>query len=207
MTLNVITEKRERPFSCGSQSSDWESSNCDRCTKRIPDGGDYTQFKCDIQRALGLAFMTDGAVSPDIARRMGYAENPTSYVWQCGEVDWTPEWRAEYAYRRTWGYRIRLAIWKVRCAWRKWYQEKRRKIIESYRMPTALEHVEPETSGCWADWCTWALDMSDKPELDDMANRCRRDAMETGHCYCGKFTRKTPTKAISTGDSAGKEVK
>lgn len=202
MSLNVITEKRERPFSCGSQAADWGSANCSRCTKEF----DHVSgaYRCDIQKEID-AYMEDGSVSADIARRMGYSD-PLAFQWACTEVDWTPEWRAEYAIRQTWRYRVQLTIWKIRQVFRKWYQGKRREIIESYRMPDALEHVEPETIGCWADWCTWALDMSDKPGPDDAGARCRRDAAESGSCWCGKFRCENPARVVNAG-TAGKDAK
>jgi hypothetical protein len=85
-----------RPFSCGSQFADWTSSNCDRCTKAADDKLDG-QAACTIELALWNAYFGSGEVTPDIARRMGATpENEGRYVWPCGEVEWTEEWKAEY---------------------------------------------------------------------------------------------------------------
>ncbi len=94
-----MAEERHRPFSCGSQFGDWQNSNCCRCTKFNPEGlGD-----CEIDKALLHAMFEDGSVSTEIAERMGYLDNSPprqdgfSYNWQCKEVDWTQEWREEFA--------------------------------------------------------------------------------------------------------------
>ena len=87
-------DDRIRPFSCGSQFSDWQMSNCERCKKyseRIEDPP-----LCEIDYDLGMAYLGDGTVSPDIAKRMGYTDNQGKYNWQCGEVEWTESWKEEY---------------------------------------------------------------------------------------------------------------
>lgn len=89
--------ERHQPFSCGSQFLDFQNSNCCRCTKYNPEG----IGKCEIDNALLEAQFGDGSVSAEIAERMGFLDNSPprqegfSYNWQCGEVDWTPEWVAE----------------------------------------------------------------------------------------------------------------
>lgn len=83
-----MTEKRERPFSCGTQFADWVSANCDRCTH---------SKKCDIVNALSEAFWGDGSVSIEIAKRMGCESPETRFQWKCGEWEPTEEWKAEWA--------------------------------------------------------------------------------------------------------------
>lgn len=80
-------------FSCGTQYSDWVASNCERCKKYNPDG----IGNCDIDNALLIAYFDDGKVCTEIAKRAGLTEQAQgSYVWVCGEVDWTEEWKAQY---------------------------------------------------------------------------------------------------------------
>jgi hypothetical protein len=72
-----------RPFDCGAQFCDWCLSNCNSCTLY-----DYDNPKCEIDRAIGIAFIVSGEVSDEIARRMGI--NPDSeevgpYIWRCPE--------------------------------------------------------------------------------------------------------------------------
>lgn len=78
------------PFYCGTQGADWELANCDNCKK----GGRYTDEKqmdwvwlCDIQKAKDEAYMGDGSVSNDIARRMGYDDGANLHNWPCTELD------------------------------------------------------------------------------------------------------------------------
>lgn len=92
----MTDEQRHRPFSNGSQADDWESANCERCTKGYDEAA--TTFRCDMQEALALAFWDDGTVSLDIATRMGALPDdgpPFRYCWQCPEVVWTDAWQAE----------------------------------------------------------------------------------------------------------------
>lgn len=77
-------------FSNGSQYADWQTSNCYRCTKFSGYGELPT---CEIDEAIGIAYLSDGTVSQKIATRAGY--DPERYVWCCGEVEWTEEWIAE----------------------------------------------------------------------------------------------------------------
>lgn len=97
----MAEETRHRPFSCGSQSVDWQAANCARCTKYSEDAS-----KCEIDRALLEAMFGDGSVSTDIAERMGYLDNSPprhegfAYNWPCKEVCWTEEWKAEVNARR-----------------------------------------------------------------------------------------------------------
>ena len=83
-----------RPFSNGTQYSDWEACNCDRCKKADNDN-------CDIINVLAEAYVGDGEVTEDIAKKMGITEETkNAYVWPCSEVDWTEEWKKECMDRR-----------------------------------------------------------------------------------------------------------
>lgn len=179
MKLEVLNNP-VRPFSNGSQHADWEMSNCDRCTKNTPEGIPT----CEIQRAICDAAFGNGAMSASMAKRMGYS-NPIAYVWQCAEVVWTEEWKAEHRRRQT--YRYRIAKWwrTNRLAFRKWRQEKVRKIRERWRMPIAEREGLHKPDTCWADWCSWAIGYGDKPEGG--RSRCCADSAECGSCWCGKF--------------------
>ncbi|HLI57643.1 MAG TPA: hypothetical protein VKY26_11510 [Actinomycetota bacterium] len=53
---------RYRPFSNGTQAMDW-TEPCERC------GHEPT---CSIYAAIAKAYCTDGTVSEEIARRMGF---------------------------------------------------------------------------------------------------------------------------------------
>ena len=192
MELNVLTENRVRPFSCGTEGADWIASHCDRCTKRIPDDADYTGYKCDIQRALGDAYMTDGTVSADIGRRLGYSPTTGQIAWPCPEVEWSAEWLAECKRRATWSYRVRKWWFTRRRNWRRWYDGKRDKWIEWWRWPEAMRHNAPETEGCWADWALWATNYREDRPSPGSCKRCREDAKETGFCWCGKFNDQEP---------------
>lgn len=183
-TLQVIDQARARPFHCGSQAADWTCSNCDRCKKQSPRDAAFDEMTCEIERAIGEAYMSDGTVSQEMAKRMGYDGSPTSYLWQCGEWEPTEAWKIESRRRRTWSYRIR-----------KWWHQTKRAIkdrIENWRNDWRMEVAElgyaehPDT--CWADWVTWAYGYDhDKPEPNGLRfSRCQEEG-KTGSCYCGRF--------------------
>lgn len=68
----MAVEQAIRPFSNGCQYMDWDLGNCATC-ERDPE-------VCEIAVALLCAGFGDGAVTADIAQRMGY----TDYGWQDG---------------------------------------------------------------------------------------------------------------------------
>ena len=183
-----VIQDRCRPFSCGTQRLDWEASNCDRCVKNTPP--ERGMPDCDIQRAICEASWGDGSITADVSRRMGYSENPLAFVWQCSEVVWTEEWKAEWRRRRTWRYRFAKARWRVRVGVRRWLRDTRQKWVQRWRMPIAERQLEEGTTGCWADWCSWAMDLSERPDEDSPATGCRADAERDGSCWCGKFKAK-----------------
>lgn len=80
------------PFYCGTQYGDWTGSNCDRCKKAAPLYGDST---CEIELALHIAYLSDGEVTEEIAKKMGYFDNEDKEIWMCPEVEWTEEWKAK----------------------------------------------------------------------------------------------------------------
>ncbi len=84
-----------KPFSNGTQYLDWQSSNCERCKKYRDDFKDPEA--CPIDLAIGEASVSDGKITNKMAKRMGY--DPNKYVWRCGEVEWTDEWKAEWKKR------------------------------------------------------------------------------------------------------------
>lgn len=83
-TLQMI-----RPFANGTQFADWSAANCDRCRKGIDNIGQPGDWPiCDIESALTYAYIGDGMVAPEIARRMGRSNGYLQeYVWACTELD------------------------------------------------------------------------------------------------------------------------
>ncbi len=65
-----------RPFDTGSQYGDWDQRNCEECWK---------VKRCAIVRATSGAYLGDGQVSDDIARRMGWTGPGDRYTWDCPE--------------------------------------------------------------------------------------------------------------------------
>jgi len=78
--------EKVRPFHCGSQFADWIDKNCEHCKKA---------GSCDIQDALGQAYMGDGAVTKEIAERMNHNAEVHYYCWPCNEVESTTTEHAE----------------------------------------------------------------------------------------------------------------
>lgn len=74
----MVTVQRFTPFSSVPQFDNWQAANCHRCTK---------EGECPVLGALWLAFVTNGTVSADIARRMGYIGNEAADVWTCPESE------------------------------------------------------------------------------------------------------------------------
>lgn len=92
-----------RPFYCGTQFADWIDRNCSRCAKysfaldpatgktRAPLDPDRV---CQIEMALFCASLGNGAVTAEIAQRMGFTgargedldENGHRYGWRCPEL-------------------------------------------------------------------------------------------------------------------------
>jgi len=81
--------ERTIPFANGSQYMDWYWHNCDKCLKAwTKEAG----FRCEIDKALGEASITDGTISAEIAERMGSdlvigADGKVEfrYTWDCPE--------------------------------------------------------------------------------------------------------------------------
>ena len=72
---------RIRPFYCGTQKADWACRNCYQCKKGYDD--DKMEWNCDLELAIDTAFMEDGTVSAETAKRMGYTDK--SLLWDCPE--------------------------------------------------------------------------------------------------------------------------
>ena len=60
-----------RPFSNGSEYVWWRGENCHHCAKFNPEKHDG---QCEIDGALGAAYIGSGHVSEEIARRLGAGE-------------------------------------------------------------------------------------------------------------------------------------
>lgn len=72
-----------RPFSSGSQYSDWSSKNCANCSKGAKEP-DFVMC-CDIEEKLFVASFEDGNIDKDIYDRMGAKSNVGIYNWHCPE--------------------------------------------------------------------------------------------------------------------------
>jgi hypothetical protein len=73
-----------KPFDTGSQYGDWVRMNCSRCKRGYYNNGE--RFVCDIELAINDAYLSNGYVSENIARRMG-AIGHNQYLWRCPEFE------------------------------------------------------------------------------------------------------------------------
>lgn len=84
---NKRKKKKVYVFSCGTQYADWIFNNCETCKK----GYDYEndEYRCDIQKELDFAYISDGMIDYEIAKRMGYfkAKKKGLYIWRCPEKE------------------------------------------------------------------------------------------------------------------------
>ncbi len=92
------------PFSNGGQWSDWQGSNCHRCTKYNPDA-DTPEQTCAVEFELSLGgWEGDGKISEATAKAMGFVneqgEESCAYVWPCALVEWKQEWQDTVARRK-----------------------------------------------------------------------------------------------------------
>ena len=69
-------------FANGTHAADWMAGNCDRCALS-GDIGAAGSSHCELFEAIADAGADDGAVAPEIAKRMGYTE--IAYTWRCLE--------------------------------------------------------------------------------------------------------------------------
>ena len=60
-------------WSNGTEFLDWESNNCQRCVKRA---ATTTWGVCELRDAISMSMIEDGTFSPEIAARLGYADDP-----------------------------------------------------------------------------------------------------------------------------------
>lgn len=89
-----MNKDKIQPFPNGSSFGDWHCVNCDECRK----GYDYEEsdWNCDLEYAVDLAYMGTGEIPADMGRRLGYKEE--GYVaYRCPEFigrggDWDNEW-------------------------------------------------------------------------------------------------------------------
>lgn len=61
-----MAQERKQPFSCGTDFAVWTDHNCDNCVKASTYNektGEYTKFRCAVQKELILAYIGDGLVS------------------------------------------------------------------------------------------------------------------------------------------------
>jgi hypothetical protein len=87
-----MAESRVRPFFCGSQSCEWESSNCSGCGKDSSgEEDDIKQVPYVIRKAFFYAYFGDGTVSHKIADMMDRPKG--RYTWPCPSRD--PRWPEE----------------------------------------------------------------------------------------------------------------
>lgn len=78
----TTTDSKIRPFDTGSHFDAWTHRNCEGCAKYNPetfDGG------CEIDGALGAAYLGDGLVDVAIVRRMGSTPDERRWTWECPE--------------------------------------------------------------------------------------------------------------------------
>lgn len=184
---------RIRPFYCGSQWADFQCSNCDRCTK------DYDvkdeSYRCDLQQLIDEAALGDGTVSIETARRMGIVDATRGhFLWPCAEVDWTPEWKAEWQRRQTLRYRIGKALLDVRRRIRKEISDRWRRLRQCVLWPIAERRGMRDPDGCWSAWCGWAMGYGERPGPNS-GESCKVSEGECGSCWCGKFHREAHTDA------------
>lgn len=87
-------EAQVRPFCNGSQYGDWRDRNCFRCVKsyeRMEPKPTDGMGPCEIDNAVGLAYIGSGSVTPAIAKRMGWNHDKPFYGWDCPERELVPE--------------------------------------------------------------------------------------------------------------------
>jgi hypothetical protein len=82
------------PFYCGSQRLDWKCYNCDFCTKRY---SERHAWRCDLEKLIDEAYMGDGSMCAETAKRMGEPADCTVYNWRCPEFVNDTEERARVA--------------------------------------------------------------------------------------------------------------
>jgi hypothetical protein len=137
--------ERMRPFSCGSEMGDWDTRNCQNChlTGYYRDQAHRNDWvwRCDIQRAIGEAYLGDGTISADISRRMGEGA-------RCGELI-TIEPIEQYAKRFARPLRrlspLHRRAWRALCAaWEFWIKPWDREDYDYY-------------GGLRSPWLAWTV--------------------------------------------------
>lgn len=72
-----------RPFSNGTEFTDWLEGNCERCKKGAGYSGEWPT--CPIEDALTYAMFDDGTIDDAIADRIGPGEGIRRIAARCGE--------------------------------------------------------------------------------------------------------------------------
>lgn len=80
-----MSEQRVSLFANGSEYMMWMELNCYRCKKF----GEFMQDMevCAIDYHIGYAFITDGTIPHEIAKRMGRLDHPVNEIFQCHEYE------------------------------------------------------------------------------------------------------------------------
>jgi hypothetical protein len=70
------------PWANGTASDLWVAGNCDECERY---DGDADGADCDIWKAIMLSTADEDAITPEIARRMGWSDERPQGYWPCAE--------------------------------------------------------------------------------------------------------------------------
>jgi len=78
-----------KPFSNGTEFMIFREMNCYKCKKdynelTMPSGFNHL---CDIEQALSRAYVGDGLITVDIAKRMGLGNGYKAWDGKCPEID------------------------------------------------------------------------------------------------------------------------
>lgn len=76
-------------FSNGTQFADWTDRNCDRCKKGASVILEPHEWPtCEIEYAIGVAYIGSGKIDEEIAKRAGVSEETKGcYTWECNEYE------------------------------------------------------------------------------------------------------------------------
>lgn len=72
--MDKAETKTYQPFSNGSEFVCWSARNCDQCNKGYDEKskskiGGVRGFKCDLEHAIGLAYMESGGITKEFYDR------------------------------------------------------------------------------------------------------------------------------------------
>jgi len=127
-----VSTDRHTPFYCGSQRADWKCYNCDFCTKRYDENA--MVWRCDLEKQIDSAYMGDGSMTAETARRMGEPDDCCVHNWRCPEF---VEDSAERAHAAAWQ--------KAREAAKRAYENRNRPApwIESWLSTKKAKEAKP----------------------------------------------------------------